>query len=106
MMFNASLVEDVDKSPEFFLGTITKLQNYSGKPYKKTIKSVIMIIPREGGGGGQRSNHLRFFSSMLPTYLVGLRTPQNKLCTVLTPNSIFHIYSNLFDPLYLKSHLS
>ena len=53
MMFNASLVKDVDKSPEFFLGTITKLQNYSGKPYKKTIKSVIMIIPR--GGGGRQS---------------------------------------------------
>ena len=51
MMFNASLVEDVDNSPKKNWGTITKLQNYLRKPYKKTIKSVIMIIPRGGGGG-------------------------------------------------------
>ena len=66
MMFNASLVEDVDNSPEFVLGTITRLQNYLGKPYKKTIKSVIMIIPREGGGeavSDQTSLGFFFFSA-------------------------------------------
>ena len=77
------------------------------KPYfvreafkQKTVESV--LIPR--GVGPQASAHtsLGFFACSKPTCLV-LGSPKTNF--VFTPNSIFHVFSDLFDHLNPASHL-
>ena len=61
---------------------------------KKTIESVSMLIPRgEGGSASQCSHLLRFFSPCSKPTCLALGS--HKTNFVLTPNSIFHMFSDL-----------
>ena len=65
---------------------------------KKTFESVSMLIPRGRGGGGcyrQRSHLLRFFFAWSKPTCLALGSLKTNF--VLTPNSMFHIFSDLFD---------
>ena len=71
---------------------------------KKHVESVSMLIPRGGGGVSGTSAHTSLgFFCMLQTYFVGSRMPKTNFLVI--PNSIFHIFSNLFDEKHQFSHL-
>ena len=69
----------------------TPLQACKGRVQKKTIESVRMLIPRgdRGVSASQRSHLLRFFFSMLQTYLLGSKKPKNKFCVYSLLNILY-----------------